>query len=77
MLIWEMMHMRVKVANKLYKMNSDEYKGLLAIASEQVPFGIYAIEKKDYAELRADHCKSITWIIDSISGFCRRAVYIR
>lgn len=52
--------MQVKVANKLYKMNNDKYKGLLEIAREQVPFGIYAIEKKDYAELRADHCKSMT-----------------
>ena len=41
-------------------MNQKEFAGLLDIASEQVPFGIYAIEKKDYAELRADHCKSIT-----------------
>ena len=29
-------------------------------ASEQVPFGIYAIEKQDYAELRCDKCKSVT-----------------
>ncbi len=32
----------------------------MEVASEQVPFGIYAIEKKDYAELRCDKCKSIT-----------------
>lgn len=41
-------------------MSKKEYQGLLGIASEQVPFGVYAIEKKDYAELRVDHCKSIT-----------------
>ena len=52
--------MKVKVTNRVYSMNRNEFKGLLEIASEQVPFGIYAIEKKDYAELRADHCKSIT-----------------
>ncbi|MEG1576385.1 MAG: hypothetical protein RR366_06295 [Clostridium sp.] len=33
---------------------------LLQIASEQVPFGIYAVEKKDYAELRCDKCQSVT-----------------
>jgi len=33
---------------------------LLKIASEQVPFGIYAVEKKGYAELRCDHCDSMT-----------------
>lgn len=52
--------MKVKVANRIYQMNREKLQGLLTIASEQVPFGIYAIEKKDYAELRVDHCKSIT-----------------
>lgn len=52
--------MKVKVANKLYEMRSKKYQGLLEIASEQVPFGIYAVEKAGYAELRADHCRSIT-----------------
>lgn len=46
--------------NRLHKMSQAEYQGLLKVASEQVPFGIYAIEKKDYAELRCDKCKSIT-----------------
>ena len=52
--------MKVKVANRTYTMSNKEYQGLLDIAKEQVPFGIYAVEKKDYAELRNDHCKSIT-----------------
>lgn len=46
--------------NRLYKMSQAEYQGLLKVASEQVPFGIYAIEKKEYAELRCDKCNSIT-----------------
>lgn len=46
--------------NHLYQMNQKEYKGLLQTASEQVPFGIYAIEKQGYAELRCDKCKSVT-----------------
>lgn len=41
-------------------MSKKEYHGLLTIASEQVLFGIYAVEKKDYAELMNMHCKSIT-----------------
>lgn len=41
-------------------MSHQEYQGLLKVASDQVPFGVYAIEKKDYAELRNDKCKSIT-----------------
>lgn len=46
--------------NRLYQMGRTEYQGLLEMANEQVPFGIYGIEKKDYAELRNDKCKSIT-----------------
>lgn len=41
-------------------MSYQEYLGLLQTASEQVPFGIYAVEKKDYAELRCDKCQSVT-----------------
>nr|DAV60307.1 MAG TPA: hypothetical protein [Caudoviricetes sp.] len=37
-----------------------EYQGLLQVASEQVPFGVYAVEKQGYAELRCDHCESVT-----------------
>lgn len=52
--------MKVKVLNRLYRMNRKEYLGLLAVAKEQVPMGIYAVEKGEYAELRCDHCKSAT-----------------
>ena len=44
----------------MYQMNRKEYKGLLKVAKEQVLFGIYALEKADYAELRCDNCDSIT-----------------
>lgn len=52
--------LKVKVANRTYGMSRKEYEGLLGIASEQVPFGIYAVEKKDYAELLNTKCKSVT-----------------
>lgn len=52
--------MRVKVANRMYSMNQKEYQDLLKIASEQVSFGIYAVEKKGYAELCNDRCSSVT-----------------
>ncbi len=52
--------MKVKVANRIYRMTKKEYEGLLGVASEQVPFGIYAVEKKDYAELVNIKCKSMT-----------------
>ena len=52
--------MKVKVMNRLYQMNQKEYQGLLQVAKEQVPLGIYAIEKQGYAELRCDKCSSVT-----------------
>lgn len=55
--------------NRLYQMGRTEYEGLVKMAAEQVPFGIYAIEKKDYAELRCDKCKSITQLKELIRNF--------
>ena len=51
--------MQVKVANRLYQMGKEEYQKLLLIAREQVPFGIYATEKKNYAELCNERCQSM------------------
>lgn len=50
--------MQVNIARRVYSMSRKEYQGLLKVASEQVPFGVYAIEKKGYAELRNDKCTS-------------------
>lgn len=44
----------------MYRMSRKEYQGLLKVASEQVSFGIYAIEKGNYAEFRNDKCQSVT-----------------
>lgn len=61
--------MQVKVANRLYRMSKDEYSRLLGIAKEQVPFGVYAVEKGDYAELQNVHCKSSTELKNIIRAF--------
>ena len=50
-------------------MSQEEYQGLLKMASDQVPFGVYAIEKKGYAELRNDKCKSMSQLKKLIRGF--------
>ena len=39
--------MVVQIKNRCYRMGQKEYQGLLQIASEQVLFGIYAVEKRD------------------------------
>lgn len=55
--------------NRTYQMSQEKYQGLLQVASEQVPFGIYTVEKQGYAELRCDHCKSITQLKDLTRQF--------
>ncbi len=55
--------------NRVYRMSQEEYQGLLKMASDQVPFGVYAIEKKGYAELRNDKCKSMSQLKKLIRGF--------
>lgn len=46
--------------NRMYRMTRTEFQGLLKVASEQVPFGVYAVERKGYAELMNIKCQSIT-----------------
>lgn len=53
-------------------MGRKEYQGLLKVASEQVPFGIYAVEKKDYAELLNVRCQSVTQLKQRIREFKKR-----
>lgn len=40
-------------------MSKERGQDLLQIASEQVPFGVYAVEKGGKLELRNDKCKSM------------------
>lgn len=61
--------MKVVVAKRTYQMSQKEYEGLLQVASEQVPFGVYAIEKNGYAELRNDKCTSTTQLKALIRQF--------
>lgn len=42
---------------------------MLEVAKEQVPRGIYAVEKNDYAELRCDKCTSTTQLKAMIRAF--------
>lgn len=69
--------MKVKVGPKTYTMSRKEYEGLLKIASEQVPFGIYAVERSDYAELRNDHCQSTTKLKQLTQQFRQQGFKVR
>ena len=61
--------MKVKVGKRMYRMTRKEFQGLLEIAKEQVPKGIYAVEKSDYAELRNDKCTSTMQLKAMIRAF--------
>lgn len=55
--------------NRLYKMSRVEYKGLLKIASEQVPFGVYAVEKettRNYGAISAKVLRNLKMLSDSL-----------
>lgn len=48
--------------NRVYQMSKNQAQNLLKIAKEQVPMGIYALEKEKTLELRNDKCKSKTQV---------------
>ena len=53
-------------------MDKKEYQGLLQVASEQVPCGVYAIEKGNKAELRHDKCTSTGKVKELIRNWKRQ-----
>lgn len=66
------MKMVVLVGKRTYQMSRKEYNGLLKIASEQVPLGVYAIEKRNTAELRHDKCTSTGKVKELIRNWKRQ-----
>ena len=54
--------MKVIVGKKVYQMSKNKAMNLLRLASEQVPRGIYALEKDKVIEMRNDKCNSATQV---------------
>lgn len=44
--------MKLIVGNSVYEMTAEQLKGVLHVASKQVPFGIYAVKKDGICELQ-------------------------
>lgn len=61
--------LRVIINNHLYDMTRKQSDGVLKVASEQIPFGIYAVEKDGIIELRKDKCKSKVKLRELIQQF--------
>lgn len=50
--------MKVIVNENVCEMGRKEYRGVLKVASQQIPCGIYAVEKDGFCELRKDTFES-------------------
>ena len=61
--------MIVTIGKKTWEVSRKRYESILAIGKEQVPFGVYAVEKDDKAEMRFDHCESTTQLKTLIRQF--------
>lgn len=46
--------MKVLINNNIYEMGRKTFRGVLDIAKQSVPFGIYAVRKGDFCEMRKD-----------------------
>ena len=55
--------------NRAYQMSRKQAKGLLDIASEQVQFGIYAVEKGGKISMEHMRCRSITQLKAKVREF--------
>lgn len=69
MLRCDFLKLKVKILNRFYEMGQKACDGLLKVASEQVPFGIYAVKKGDYIEMRNDVFKSKTKLREAIRAY--------
>ena len=50
--------MIVQIMKNTYKMGKKEYDGLMKIAKEKVPFGVYAVKKNDTTIMLNEKCNS-------------------
>ena len=50
--------MKVIIGNHAYDMTRKQSDGVLKVASEQIPFGIYAVEKDGIIELKKEKCRT-------------------
>lgn len=51
--------MKVLINNHVYEMGRKEFRGVLDIAKKSIPFGIYAVRKGDFCEMRKDTFNSL------------------
>lgn len=60
---------KVKIFDRLYLMTYKQFMGVVGISKEQVPFGIYAIMKNNYAEMLNVKCSSKSQLRNCINEY--------
>lgn len=57
-------------------MTNQQADKVLKVASQYVPFGIYAVEKDGIIELRKDKCKTLKHLNQLRAGFIKKGVRV-
>lgn len=61
--------MTVQMADKIYEMNSKQYKGFLEVVKDCMPVGIYAVEKDSVAIMMNEKPKDREDLRKQVEGF--------
>ena len=64
--------MKVNVGESLYEMGDKQFKGVLKIASQAIPFGIYAIRKKSIAIFLKETHSTHEELKKAVSGYAMK-----
>lgn len=64
--------MKIIINNSVYEMTKQQAEKTIKVASQYVPFGIYAVEKDGIIELRKDKCKTPKHLNQLKADFIRK-----
>ena len=64
--------MKLIVGNSVYEMTEEQLKSVLHVASKQVPFGIYAVNKGRICELHKDKFDSKEDLLDNVAKYAEK-----
>lgn len=68
--------MKVLINNNIYEMGRKAFRGVLDIAEKSVPFGIYAVSKGDFCEMRKDTFKSLEEMNKQIAEYQKQGFQV-
>lgn len=68
--------MKVLINGHAYEMGRKAFRGVLDIAKNSVPFGIYAVRKGDFCEMRKDTFKSLEEMNKQIAEYQKQGFQV-